>query len=132
MKKENIGALVILGGVAILGYFWFKKNKPSLSKEQLAELTAESNSLKTGAETIDKPFEYSQNAINSAGSNPYTSSTVNVSTLTPKEVEDIKNSIGTIYDPSVSLSNQISQNLENSSLGDFSLSNVDWSNIKIK
>jgi hypothetical protein len=33
MKKENIGALVILSGVAILGYFWFKKNKPKLSKE---------------------------------------------------------------------------------------------------
>lgn len=130
MKKENIGALVILGGVAILGYFWFKKNKPSLSKEQLAELTAESNSLKAGADKIDKPFEYSQDAINNAGSNPYTASTVNMSTLTQKEVEDIRASIGTIYDPSTSISNQISLNMQNA---DFSkLGSIDFTNIKIK
>jgi len=130
MKKENIGALVILGGVAILGYFWFKKNKPKLSKEQLAELTAQSNSLKAGAETIDKPFEYSQDAINNAGSNPYTSSTVNMGTLTQKEIEDIRASIGTIYDPSTSISNQISQNMQSA---DFSnLGNIGFTNIKIK
>ncbi len=130
MKKENIGALVILGGVAILGYFWFNKNKPKLSKEQLAELTAQSNSLKAGAETIDKPFEYSQDSINNAGSNPYASSSVNMSTLTQKEIEDIRASIGTIYDPSTSISNQISQNMQNA---DFSnLGSIGFTNIKIK
>lgn len=130
MKKESIGALVILGGVAIIGYFWFKKNKPSLSQEQLAKLTAESNSLKAGAETIDKPFEYSQEAINNAGSNPYSASNVVMSNLTPKEVEDIRASIGTIYDPSASISNQISLNMQNA---DFSkLGSIDFTNIKIK
>jgi hypothetical protein len=65
MKKENIGMLVILGGVAIIGFFWFKRNKPQLAKSQLADLTAQSADLSAGARGIDKPFVYSQNAINS-------------------------------------------------------------------
>ena len=36
MKKENIGLVVILGGVAFIGYIWFNRNKPKLADKQLA------------------------------------------------------------------------------------------------
>ena len=71
MKKENIGLVVILGGVAFIGYIWFNRNKPKLADKQLADLTAQSNSLQAGADTIDKPFEYSEQTIKNQGQNPY-------------------------------------------------------------
>jgi len=133
MKKQNIGAVVILAGIGIIGFIWFKRNKPTTADKQLAELTAQSNTLNTGsAESIDKPFEYSQQTINSAGSNPYTESTftwVNED-LTPKEYQDIKNAIGTINDPSAIFSGQVV--LDNSNLNQLSnydFSNVNWSNL---
>lgn len=139
MKKENIGSVVILAGIAIIGFFWFRRNKPTTSNKQLADLTTQSNSLNTGSsDIIDKPFEYSQEAINSAGSNPYTNSTFTMGSLTPQQSQDIKNSIGIISDPSAIYSGQVV--LDNSSLNqlsnyDFSTvnwSNLDFSNIKIK
>ena len=60
MKKSSLGALVILGGIAMIGFTWFRRNKPTTADTQLADLTAQSNSLQAGADTIDKPFEYSQ------------------------------------------------------------------------
>ena len=63
MKKQNIGLVVILGGVAFIGYIWFNRNKPKLADKQLADLTAQSNSLQAGADNIDKPFEYSEEII---------------------------------------------------------------------
>lgn len=91
MKKGNIGALIILAGIGVIGFIWFKRNKPTTADKQLADLTAQSNALNTGsAETIDKPFEYSQDTINNAGSNPYSSSTTisgMYSDMTPAEVK---------------------------------------------
>jgi hypothetical protein len=74
MKKSSLGALVILGGIAMIGFTWFRRNKPTTADKQLADLTAQSNSLQAGADTIDKPFEYSQETINNQGQNPYSSS----------------------------------------------------------
>ena len=74
MKKENIGLVVILGGVAFIGYIWFNRNKPKLADKQLADLTTQSNSLQAGADTIDKPFEYSEQTIKNQGQNPYSNS----------------------------------------------------------
>ena len=131
MKKENIGMLVILGGVAIIGFFWFKRNKPQLAKSQLADLTAQSADLSAGARGIDKPFVYSQNAINSAGSNPYTNSSITsgmYSNMTPAEVTALTVAVQQAcpscanLDFGASISNQISQGL----------ANLDFSNIKIK
>ena len=137
MKKENVGLVIILAGVAFIGFIWFKRNKPKIANEQLADLTAQSNSLNTGStESIDKPFEYSQQVINSAGSNPYTNSTFTMGALTPQQIKDIKDSMGTIFDPATMVSNQISLNMQNadfSQLGNIGMpQNIDWSNIKIK
>jgi len=74
MKKQNIGLVVILGGVAFIGFIWFNRNKPKLGDKQLADLTAQSNSLQAGADTIDKPFEYSQETKDFQLQNPYSSS----------------------------------------------------------
>jgi len=137
MKKESIGMLVILGGVAIIGFFWFKRNKPQLAKSQLADLTTQSNSLTAGAQTIDKPFEYSQEAINSAGSNPYTTSTVTINNFTPEDIKAIQTVTSTIPDVQANILSQIAQNLQNSSesinaLANLHLENIDLTNIKIK
>jgi hypothetical protein len=138
MKKQNIGLVVILGGIAFIGFIWFKKNKPTTADKQLADLTAQSNSIQAGADTIDKPFEYSQDVKNSAGSNPYSSSTTGdmYSNMTPAQVQALKDAVNQVcpscanLDFGTNLSNQISQNMQNI---DFSqLANIDWSNIKIK
>jgi hypothetical protein len=141
MKKESIGAVVILAGIGIIGFIWFKRNKPTTADKQLADLTAQSNALNTGsAESIDKPFEYSQETINSAGSNPYTISTVGdmYSNLTPAEVQALSVAVNQACPSCAGLANigtgQIAINMENSGLNQLSnydFSSVDWSNIKI-
>ena len=71
MNKSNLGALIILGGVAIIGFVWFRRNKPTTSDKQLAELIAKSNSI---ADSIDKPFVYTEEQKKNRFKNPYTSS----------------------------------------------------------
>jgi hypothetical protein len=141
MKKESIGSVVILVGIGIIGFIWFKRNKPTTADKQLADLTAQSNALNTGsAESIDKPFEYSQETINSAGSNPYTISTVGdmYSNLTPAEVQALSVAVNQACPSCAGLANigtgQIAINMENSGLNQLSnydFSSVDWSNIFI-
>ena len=46
--KNKIGGLVILVGIALIGLYWFKKNKPTLSLSQAKELEALNNFYKTG------------------------------------------------------------------------------------
>lgn len=132
MKKESIGALVILGGIALIGFIWFKRNKPTTSDVQLAELTAESNKLLAGRnEDLDKAFEIDKESIN----NPYRGIDVSPTYLTVKEQNEITKAIGVIFDPSVMVSNQISQNMQNadfSQLGNIGVANIDFTNIKIK
>ena len=142
MKKESLGLLVILGGVAIIGFIWFKRNKPQIAQSQLAKLTAQSNNLATSADTIDKPFEYSDDVINNSGINPNSSGGM-FSNLTPTQVKDLGNAVNQAcpscsnLDFGASISNQITQNMQNanldfSHLGDLHLANLDFSNIKIK
>jgi hypothetical protein len=141
MKKGNLGILIILGGVALMGYVWFKKNKPSISDKQLADLTAQSNALNTGrVETIDKPFQYTQEQINNAGSNPYSQNTFSpdYSTLSPENIKQLEASINQICPNCAGLdtlgTNQIALNMQNadlSQLGNFNFGSVNWSNIKI-
>ena len=143
MKKQNLGAIVILAGIGIIGFIWFKRNKPTTDIKQLADLQAQSNALNTGSvETIDKPFEYSQEVINTAGSNPYSVSTVGdmYSNLTPAEVQALSVAVNQAcpncanLDIGANISNQIAINMQNSGLNELSnydFSSVDWSNIKI-
>ena len=137
MKKESLGLLVILGGVAIIGFFWFKRNKPQIAQSQLAKLTEQSNNLATSADTIDVPFEYSEETKNSFGGNPYATSTVKINNFTPEEIKAIQTVTSNIPDIQANISNQIAQNLQNSSesinaLANLHLENLDFSNIKIK
>lgn len=76
MKKEYIGGLLILGGVAFIGFTWFRRNKPTVASSQLATLNAQSNNLATSADTIDKNFVYTQDIIQNQGQNPYIQSTI--------------------------------------------------------
>jgi hypothetical protein len=74
MKKSNLGALVILAGIGVIGFVWFKRNKPTTSDKQLTDLNAQSLELITGgAQNIDKPFEYTEEEIKNSSKNPFTS-----------------------------------------------------------
>lgn len=142
MKKESLGALVIIAGIGIIGFVWFKRNKPTTADKQLTDLNSQFAHLQTGADNIDKPFEYTEEQKQNAGKNPYTNSFFSenevknwYNNMTPAEVEALKKSIGYIPDPSTWATNQISQNMQNadfSQLNNLNLSNIDLSNIKIK
>ena len=137
MKKESLGALVILAGIGVIGFIWFKRNKPTTADKQLADLTAQSNALNTGSTgDLDKPFEYTEDEKSRAGKNPYTYSFYSdkevkdwYKNMTPAELEALKKSIGNIADPSAIGTNQIAINMQNA---DFSnLGNIGFTNIKI-
>ena len=137
MKKESLGALIILAGIGVIGFIWFKRNKPTTADKQLADLTAQSNALNTGSTgDLDKPFEYTEDEKSRAGKNPYTYSFYSdkevkdwYKNMTPAELEAFKKSIGNIADPSAIGTNQIAINMQNA---DFSnLGNIGLTNIKI-
>jgi hypothetical protein len=137
MKKESLGALIILAGIGVIGFIWFKRNKPTTADKQLADLTAQSNALNTGSTgDLDKPFEYTEDEKSRAGKNPYTYSFYSdkevkdwYKNMTPAELEALKKSIGNIADPSAIGTNQIAINMQNA---DFSnLGNIGLTNIKI-
>ena len=137
MKKESLGALVILAGIGVIGFIWFKRNKPTTADKQLADLTAQSNALNTGSTgDIDKAFEYTEEQKSTAGRNPYTYSFYSdkevkdwYKNMTPAELEALKKSIGNIADPSAIGTSQIAINMQNA---DFSnLGNIGFTNIKI-
>ena len=117
--KEKIGALIILGGVALIGVYWFKKNKPTLASKQAKGLEALSNFYKTGGtdETLIKGYTPPDTQQISLAQ-------VDYSNLTPKEKEDLKKAIGTIPDPSSLVSNQISQNMQNADFSSLANSGI--------
>jgi len=58
-NKKKIGALVVIGGIALLGAYWFKKNKPTVALSQANKLERESDLYKTGVikdDTVIKSF----------------------------------------------------------------------------
>jgi hypothetical protein len=137
MKKESLGGLIILAGIGLIGFIWFKRNKPTTADKQLADLNALSTSLKVGSTgDLDKPFEYTEEQKQNAGRNPYTNSFYSdkevkdwYKNMTPAELEALKKSIGNIPDPSAIVSNQIALNMQNV---DFSkLGNISFTNIKV-
>lgn len=138
MKKESLGGLIILAGIGLIGFIWFKRNKPTTSDKQLADLTAQSNALNTGSNgDLDKPFEYTEEQKSSYGRNPYTFSFYSdkevknwYKDMTPAELEALKKSIGNIPDPSAIGTSQIAQNMQGA---DFSnLGSIGFTNIKVK
>jgi hypothetical protein len=70
MKSSSIGSLIFLSGIALIGFIWFKRNKVTIGKQQLDEISKKS----AGINSIDKPFEYTQSVIDNSIKNPYSSS----------------------------------------------------------
>lgn len=129
MKTKNkVGVLVILGGIALIGVYWFKKNKPTVGQSQAKGLQALSDFYKTGGGNEEtqikgdtriaylRPSERIKCGITQSWY-----SDVCYENLTPKEKEDLKKSIGTIPDPSLLVSNQISQNLQGADFTNWNL-----------
>jgi len=116
MKTKNkLGALLLLGGVALIGVYWFKKNKPTLASSQAKELEALNNFYKTGG-TDDALIK----GVEPIKVGNFSLADVNYGSMTPKQIEDLKKSIGTIPDPSAIVSNQISQNMQNADFSNLS------------
>jgi hypothetical protein len=117
MKTKNkVGVLVILGGIALIGIYWFKKNKPTVGQSQAKGLQALSDFYKTGGTDDELIKGYTPPTIQGISL-----AQVDYSKMTPKEIEDLKKSIGTIADPSLLVSNQISQNLQGADFTNWNL-----------
>lgn len=132
--KNKIGALLVLGGIALLGVYWFKKNKPTVASSQAKGLQALSNFYQTGGGS-EETFIKGQTAIDPlrrgevviGGVRQSMLANVDYTKMTPKQIEELKKAIGTIPDPSTISSNQISQNLQGadfSSLSSLGLTGV--------
>lgn len=113
--KNKIGPIIILGGVALIGFYWFKKNKPTIASSQAKGLQALSNFYQTGG--TDETFIKGYTPTNAQ---EISLAQVDYSNLTPKEKEDLRKAIGTIPDPSAIVSNQISQNLQGADFSNLS------------
>lgn len=127
MNKKSLGGLIILGGFALIGFVWFRRNKPAIADTQLEDLKIQSNNLATTADSIDKDFEYSEEVKASQGVNPYVwSLDLDYTNLTPKQKEDLDMSVICPLCSGLNFggktSKEISQNLQK----------INWSNIKIK
>ena len=117
MKTKNkVGVLVILGGIALIGVYWFKKNKPTVGQSQAKGLQALSDFYKTGGTDDELIKGYTPAPIQDISL-----AQVDYSKMTTKEIEDLKKSIGTIADPSKLVSNQISQNLQGADFTNWNL-----------
>jgi hypothetical protein len=125
--KEKIGSLIILGGVALIGFYWFKKNKPNIASSQAKGLKALSNFYQSGAGGFEDTFigksqiKYTNpSEREKCGITQSWYADVCYENLTPKEKEDLKKAIGTIPDPSLIASNQIGQNLQGADFSNLS------------
>ena len=153
MKTKNkIGVLIILGGVAFMGYYWMKKNKPTASKSQAKGLQALSNFYKTGGDE-SVVAGYTPPLKSDSGYSVISSSEGKAIAMAvncggdgmlgrlagidcteyckkyPKDCQYTPNANGGIF------SNQITQNMQSadfSNLSNLGLAGLDFSNIKIK
>ena len=120
-NKNKIGALVILGGIALLGYVYFKKTKPTVAQTQLQGLKNLNNyyGSGTGAQE-DTKIDVSyipQQAGNVVVGGLQQSMLTNLdyTKLTPKENEDLKNKLQSHQedlDHNVKLNSQELKNLQ--------------------
>lgn len=126
--KNKIGALVVLGGIALLGLYWFKKNKPTTSSSQAKGLQALSNYYQTGSGGFEETFipnsgikrKCPYGMMMHKGICQSILTNLDYTNLSPKELEDLKKAIGTIPDPSNMVSNQIAQNMQNADFSNLS------------
>lgn len=125
--KNKIGALVILVGVALIGFIYFKKNTPKIGQSQAKGLEALSNFYKTGGgeeetlikgESQIKPLLAGEITI--GGIPQSILANVDYTKLNEKQIEELKQAIGNIPDPSLLVSNQIAQNLQGADFSNLS------------
>jgi hypothetical protein len=131
--KNKIGTLLVLGGIALLGVYYFKKNKPTIASTQLEGLEALSNYYESGVganeETYIKGTAYvapkSQSILNLVP--------LDFTNLTPKQSEDLNKFLSTVPDPTKFITDQIEQNLENKDFGNqyMSWGGLNFDNIKL-
>lgn len=108
--KNKIGVLVVLGGIALLGAYWFKKNKPTIATSQAKALQKASDFYKTGGgkeetflkgQTAYEPLRTDEISIGGVRSPYYVG--LNFQNLTPKQIEDIKKTTAGINIPNFSI-----------------------------
>jgi hypothetical protein len=141
-SKDKIGILVVLGGIALIGAYLFKINKPSVASSQSKALQKLSDFYKSGGgkeetfikgQTAYNPLHTDEISLGGVISPYYVG--LDLRNLTPKQIQDIKTTTSGIGDVQTSISNQITQNMQSadfSNLSSLGLANIDWSNIKIK
>ena len=140
-NKNKIGALVILGGIALLGYVYFKKTKPTVAKSQSEGLKNLSNFYKSGAGgQEDTKIDVSYVAPTAGnfvlgGVSQSMLTNLDYTKLTPKESEDLKVAIDRVCPSCATLGNigmptlsqQTVYDLQNMQTG---LAGIDFSNLK--
>ena len=125
--KDKIGVIIVLGGIAFIGYTWMKKNKSNVNLTQLKGLQDLSNYYKTGSSEDVKLTTGQTQAIIPCrgiiigGVCQSLLANVDYTKMTPKEIEALKQSIGTIPDPSTLVPNQIAQNMQNADFTNWNL-----------
>jgi len=134
MKTKNkIGILFVLGGIALLGVYYFKKNKPTIASSQKKGLEALSNYYETGVGAREETFIPKGTGYVNPNLGNISLAQIDFTNLTPKQEEDIKKAVGNIVDPTTSIADQIAKNLANK---DFSNISTNWeiydfSNVKL-
>lgn len=130
--KNKIGVLVILGGIALLGVYYFKKNKPTITESQTKGLKELSNYYESGVGANEETY-IKGTAYVAPKMEGISFANVDYKNLTPKQEEDIKKVIGTVFEPTTSITNQISQNLENKDFGNqfMGLAGLNFDNLKL-
>lgn len=144
MKTENIGILVILGGVAVFGYIYFQKQKPKIAQKQLDDLIKQSNGLNDTTNVVDPAFNYNnpttQTQIGQANTllnnvtNPFTP---DFNTMTPADISAVQSSISPAVTNAVNIgTSTIAQNMASAStqaslnqLANYDFSNINWAGI---
>jgi hypothetical protein len=125
--KNKVGVIVILGGIDLIGIYLFIKNKSNVNLTQLKGLQDLSNYYKTGSGEDVKLTTGQTQAIKPCrgiiigGICQSLLANVDYTKMTPKEIEALKQSIGTIPDPSTLIPNQIAQNMQNADFTNWNL-----------
>jgi len=125
-NKKKIGALIVLGGIALLGYSYFKKNKPTMASSQANELERESDLYKKGIikdDTVIKGINLQDTKTDRYGG---------LFSMSEKDLAQVQKNIDINMTKFFggNAPNQMAQNFQNT---DFStlpdLSKIDWSKI---
>ena len=128
--KNKIGALLVLGGIALLGVYYFKKNKPNVAESQAKGLQALSNYYSTGVGAREETFIPRGTGYVNPNLGNISLAQIDFTNLTPKQEEDIKKAVGNIVDPATMITEQIANNLANKDFGN-EFMGLKFDNIKL-